>query len=85
VFEYKDYVLSCISTGEVDPKNASDGSKESACLGYLGITKQDHRHLSNIDCLMACTACLICFIRTVNGHSKKKEKNAKNVSLVAGT
>ncbi len=33
-----------------------------------------HRHLSNIDCLMAHTACLVCFISTVNEHSKKKLK-----------
>ena len=33
-----------------------------------------HRHLSNIDCLMARTACLVCFISTVNGRSKKKKK-----------
>jgi hypothetical protein len=32
-----------------------------------------HRHLSNIDCLMARTACLVCFISTVNGRSKKKK------------
>jgi hypothetical protein len=31
-----------------------------------------YRHLSNIDCLTACTACLVCFIGTVNGHTKKK-------------
>ncbi len=30
-----------------------------------------HRHLSNKDCLMACTACLVCFISTVNGCRKK--------------
>ncbi len=36
---------------------------------------QTHRHLSNIDCLMAHTACLVCFISTVNGRSKK-EQNA---------
>ncbi len=30
-----------------------------------------HRHLSNIDCLTACTACLVCFISTVNDHSNK--------------
>ncbi len=29
----------------------------------------DHRHLSNIDCLMAHTACLVCFISS----SKKKK------------
>ncbi len=32
-----------------------------------------HRHLSNIDCLMACTACLVCFISTVDGCIKKKK------------
>ncbi len=32
----------------------------------------DHRHLSNIYCLTAHTACLVCFISTVNGRSKKK-------------
>jgi hypothetical protein len=31
------------------------------------------------------TACLVCFISTVNGHSNKKEKKAKNVVLVVGT
>jgi hypothetical protein len=31
----------------------------------------NHRHLSNIDCLMVHTACLVCFISTVNGRSKK--------------
>jgi hypothetical protein len=33
-----------------------------------------HRHLSNIDCLMAHTACLVCFISTINGRSKKKKR-----------
>ncbi len=28
----------------------------------------------NIDCLMACTACLVCFISSVNGRSNKKRK-----------
>jgi hypothetical protein len=31
-----------------------------------------HRHLRNIDCIMACTACLVSFTSIVNGHSKKK-------------
>ncbi len=31
-----------------------------------------HRHLRNIDCLVGCTACLVSFTSTVNGHSKKK-------------
>ncbi len=30
-----------------------------------------HRHLSNVDCLMACTTSLVCFICAVNGRSKK--------------
>jgi hypothetical protein len=34
----------------------------------------DHRHLRNIDCLMACTACLVCFSSSVNGRSKRKRK-----------
>jgi hypothetical protein len=41
-----------------------------------------HRHLSNIDCLMARTACLVCFISTVNGRSKK---GLYRLVLVAGT
>ncbi len=44
-----------------------------------------HRHLSNIDCLMACTTCHVCFINTVNTCSKKKENASKDVALVAGT
>ncbi len=42
-----------------------------------------HRHLRKIDWLMARTACLVCLISTVSGHSKKKK--AKNVLLVVGT
>jgi hypothetical protein len=34
---------------------------------------------------MACTACLVCFIGTVNGRSKKKENGLEDVALVAGT
>ncbi len=33
-----------------------------------------HKHLRNIDCLTACTPCLVCFIGTVNGRSKKKKE-----------
>jgi hypothetical protein len=33
-----------------------------------------HRHLSNIDCLTMRTACLVCFISTINGLSKNKRK-----------
>jgi hypothetical protein len=49
------------------------------------VSCSDHRHLSNIDCLMACTACLVCFISTVNGCSKKRENALEDVALVAGT
>ncbi len=38
---------------------------------------------------MACTACLVCFISTVNGRNKNKIKEAKNAledgALEAGT
>jgi hypothetical protein len=35
-----------------------------------------HRHLRNIGCLMVHTACLVCFISTVNGRSKKRKKRS---------
>jgi hypothetical protein len=38
------------------------------------MNKSAHWHLSNIDCLMAHTACLVCFVSTVNDCSKKKWK-----------
>jgi len=41
-----------------------------------------------IDTLMACTNCLVCFISTVNGRIKKKEKEKRSLgspALVAGT
>ncbi len=47
-----------------------------------------HRHLSNIDCLTAHTACLVCFSSSVNGRSKRKRKEAYQLlrpALVAGT
>jgi hypothetical protein len=34
---------------------------------------------------MARTACLVCFISTVNGCSKKRENALEDVALVAGT
>ncbi len=43
----------------------------------------NHRHISNIACLMAHTACLVCFISTVNGHNKKRSLG--NPALVEGT
>jgi hypothetical protein len=34
---------------------------------------------------MARTACPVCLISTVSGHSKKRKKKAKNVVLEVGT
>ena len=53
------------------------------CL--MPVVPNIHRHVRKINLLMVSTACLVCLISTVNGHSKKKEKKAKNVVLVAGT
>jgi hypothetical protein len=33
-----------------------------------------HRHLRNIDCLTACTTCLVCFGSSVNRRKKRKRK-----------
>jgi hypothetical protein len=33
-----------------------------------------HRHLINIDCLMAHPACLVCIISTVNSRIQKEKK-----------
>jgi hypothetical protein len=38
----------------------------------LSMKENNHRHLSNIGCLKAHTACLVCFISIVNGRSKKE-------------
>jgi hypothetical protein len=50
----------------------------SRIFAYYGIA---HRHFSNIDCLMACTACPVCFISTVNSCSKKKVFNFRSGHL----
>ncbi len=34
---------------------------------------------------MVSTTCLVCFISTVNGRSKKQENACEDVALVAGT
>jgi hypothetical protein len=39
-----------------------------------------HRHLTNIDCLTATTACLVCFSSTLNGRSEKKKPIKTNTS-----
>jgi hypothetical protein len=46
------------------------------CWDDQGGLSKDHRHLSNIDCIMMYTTCLVCFISTVNGRSKKDKKEA---------
>ncbi len=43
------------------------------------------RHLSNIQCLMARTTSLVCFISTVNGCSKKIKRSLGRWVLVVGT
>jgi len=50
---------------------------------HLSRLDSNHRHLSDIDCSMACTACLVCFISTVNGCSKKR--SLLRWALLAGT
>ncbi len=42
----------------------------------------------SIDCLMGCTACLVCFISTVNGRIKKRKEEKRSLgslALVVGT
>ncbi len=54
--------------------------------GFTICLCKKYRHLRNIDCLMAHTACLVCFISTVNGRSKKiKKRSLLRAALVAGT
>ncbi len=77
----------CLSQEKLDKDKHSKllGNLEITAVNFLGhwsLVWCNHRHLSNKDCLMACTAFLVCFISTVNGHSKKKKrKKAKNVVL----
>ncbi len=54
-------------------------------VSYLNVWK-DHRHLRNEDCSTARTACLVCFISTVNSSSKKRNKRSLlQAALVTGT
>jgi hypothetical protein len=39
-------------------------------LVWQGVIDGNHRHLSNIDCLIARTVCLVCFISTVIAKKK---------------
>jgi hypothetical protein len=45
-------------------------------MNRVNTMKQNHRHLSNTDCLMAHTTCLVCFTSTVNSRSEDKIKEA---------
>ncbi len=54
-----------------------------ASLMFLHGMNCQHRHLSNIDCFMACAAFLVCFVGTVNGGRKKR--SIGRLALVAGT
>jgi hypothetical protein len=64
-------------------EGAENGTEEEGGGGGLNFIfkhepkqtlKLNHRHLRNIDCLTAHTTCLVCFISTVNFHSKRKRK-----------
>jgi hypothetical protein len=65
--------------GLILPSGGWQSIIQKACLFYKSsfsdaALRSDHRHLSNIDCLTARTACLVCFISTVNGRSKKRKE-----------
>jgi hypothetical protein len=47
--------------------------------------RMSHRHLSNIDCLMAHTVSLVCFINTVNSRNKKKRNESQKCLGKCGT
>ncbi len=57
--------------------HSAQGAKYNHCHGCCWHFHRwqcfEHRHISNIDCLAAHTACLVCFISTVNGRSEKKK------------
>jgi hypothetical protein len=64
--------------GEITDKNEQNWNYAQIIFRWAFVCF-DHRHLTNIDCLMARTTCLFCFISTVNGHYKKNRKEAKNL------
>ncbi len=72
-----------LSVGGDKMQTKNDAIHGAGQPGQIDIT---HRHLSNIDCLMACTTCLVCFISTVNGRSEKKNKRSLLRAVpIAGT
>jgi hypothetical protein len=60
-------------TPPVRPKAQRERTRAEFSTPDVGLL---HRHLRNIDCLTARTACLVCFIGTVNGPSKKRKKRS---------
>jgi hypothetical protein len=72
------YVSTVAAEGEYGEKGIASfvglAKKHGICVAVsLKISRwvrKNHRHLSNIDSFMARTACLVCFIRTVNVRSK---------------
>jgi hypothetical protein len=73
--------LKCLTIMNLTSHNLTNSVLTEKGSKYL-IIKFNHRQLSNIDCLMARTACLVCFIRTVNDCSKK---SLGRLALVAST
>jgi len=45
--------------------------------GWTETLKVSHRHINNIDCLRVSSACLVCFLSTVNGRIKKERKKKR--------
>ncbi len=66
-------------------KKSSPALWPFTAVGLLSLrwVSTHHRHLSSIDCLMVRTACLVCFISTVNSHSKKERKGKKPIKIGA--
>jgi hypothetical protein len=52
--------------------------------GFVEHLSRAHRHLRYIDCITARTACLVCFISTVNSRSKRKRKEACLLTIKIG-
>jgi hypothetical protein len=73
--------LKCLTIMNLTTHNLMNSFLTEKGPNYQKI-KFNHRHLSNIDCLMAHTACLVCFISTVNDRIKK---NLGRLVLVAST
>jgi hypothetical protein len=75
-FSYSDYLVQC-DFGRINPAHFVNwhdlkNRKLFISSNAKDFDISDHRHLSNIDYLKARTACLVCFISTVNGHCKKE-------------